>query len=160
MSWLGCLLTDLKLSILFVENSQILLKISVVPIVLTFIFMVALNLLVNKQTQLIIVTHNCHIDVPPVDCWKTPIGRSFCEAKVARGYQVKFKIETVWVLSGHLLKVWTFWEGHKIWKNLPLKIWCCSVASNSMWKVFSNCVPFSECPNFNNVVCAQPQEMR
>ena len=33
---------------LFAENSQIL-KISVIPIVLTFICLVALNLLVNKQ---------------------------------------------------------------------------------------------------------------
>ena len=47
-----------------------------------------------------------------------------------------------------MVKVWTFWEGHKIWKNLPLKIWCYSVASNL--KIFSNFVPFSECPNFEN----------
>ena len=42
-------------------------------------------------------------------------------------------------------KVWTFWEGHKIRKNLPL-----SVASNFKWKIFSNCVHFSEGPNCNN----------
>jgi hypothetical protein len=35
MSWIGCLLTDLELFILFAENSQILLKISVIPILLT-----------------------------------------------------------------------------------------------------------------------------
>jgi hypothetical protein len=34
-------------------------------------------------------------------------------------------------------KVQIFWEGNKIWKNLPLKIWCYSVASNFKWKVFS-----------------------
>ena len=28
------------------------------------------------------------------------------------------------------IKVSTFWEGHKIWKNLPLSIWRYSVASN------------------------------
>ena len=28
-------------------------------------------------------------------------------------------------------KVRIFWEGHKIWKNLPHKIWCYWVASNS-----------------------------
>ena len=39
-------------------------------------------------------------------------------------------------------------EESKIWKNLPLNIWRCSVASNSNWKIFSNFVPFSECPNF------------
>ena len=48
--------------ILFAENSQILLKISVIPILLTFIYLVALNLLNSKQsTQLIIAEHNCHI---------------------------------------------------------------------------------------------------
>ena len=46
------------------------------------------------------------------------------------------------------IKVWTFWEGHKNWKNLPLLIWRYSVASNFKWKIFSNFVPFSECPNF------------
>ena len=45
-------------------------------------------------------------------------------------------------------KVWIFWEGHKIRKNLPLKIWCYSVASNFKWKFFSNFVAFSEYPNF------------
>ena len=59
MSWLGCLLTDSELFILFAENSQILLKIFVIPILLTFMYLVALNLLVNNQlnsrgTQLII----------------------------------------------------------------------------------------------------------
>ena len=62
MSWVGCLLKDSELFILFAENSQILLKISVIPILLTFIYLVALNLLVNnyRPTQLIIVAHNCH----------------------------------------------------------------------------------------------------
>ena len=49
MSWVGCLLKDSELFILFAENSQILLKISVIPILLTFIYLVALNLLVNNQ---------------------------------------------------------------------------------------------------------------
>ena len=73
MSWVGCLLTDSELLILFAENSQILLKISVIPILLTFIYLVAHNLLVNKQlnsssnsthrpTQLIIAAYNCHTD--------------------------------------------------------------------------------------------------
>ena len=30
----------------------------------------------------------------------------------------------------HLVKVWMYWEGHKIRKNLPLSIWRYSVASN------------------------------
>ena len=49
MSWVGCLLKDSELFILFAENSQILLKISVIPILLTFIYLVVLNLLVNNQ---------------------------------------------------------------------------------------------------------------
>ena len=35
-----------------------------------------------------------------------------------------------------LLKVRTFWEGHKISKNLPLKIWRFWVTSNIRWKIF------------------------
>ena len=49
MSWVGCFLIDSALFILFAENSKILLKISVIPILLTFIYLVALNLLVNNQ---------------------------------------------------------------------------------------------------------------
>ena len=46
-------------------------------------------------------------------------------------------------------KVWTFWKEHKIWKNLPLKIWHHWVTSNFKWKIFSNFVSLSECLNFN-----------
>ena len=51
--------------VLFAENIQILLKISVIPILLTFMYLVALNLLVinnsaHRRTQLIIAAHNCH----------------------------------------------------------------------------------------------------
>ena len=49
MSWVGCLLTNSELFILCAENDQIILKISVIPILLTFIYMLALNLLVNNQ---------------------------------------------------------------------------------------------------------------
>jgi hypothetical protein len=49
MSSVGCLLTDSKLFIFFIENSQILLKIYVIPIPLTFMYLVALNLLANNQ---------------------------------------------------------------------------------------------------------------
>ena len=48
MSWVGCLLKDSELFILFAENSQILLKISVIPILLTFMYLVALSLLLNN----------------------------------------------------------------------------------------------------------------
>ena len=47
-----------------------------------------------------------------------------------------------------MFKVRIFWEGHKIWRNLPLKIWCYWVASNIRWKIFSNFVAFSEYSNF------------
>ena len=36
LSWVDCLLTDSEVFILFSENSQIRLKISVIPILLTF----------------------------------------------------------------------------------------------------------------------------
>ena len=49
MSWVDCLLKYSELFILFAEKIQILLKISVIPIHLTFIYLVALNLLVNNQ---------------------------------------------------------------------------------------------------------------
>ena len=42
MSWVGYLLTNSELFILFAENSQILLKISVIPILSTFIYLAAL----------------------------------------------------------------------------------------------------------------------
>ena len=47
----------------------------------------------------------------------------------------------------HVDKVRIFWEGHKIWKNLPLKIWPYSVTSNFKWKIFSNFVAISEYPD-------------
>ena len=53
------------------------------------------------------------------------------------------------IISISFFKVRIFWEGHKIWKDLPLKIWRYSVASNFKWKIFSNLVAFSEYPNFN-----------
>ena len=60
MSWVGCLLKDSELFILVAENSQILLKISVIPIILTFIYLVALILLVNNQlNSLSNSTHHC-----------------------------------------------------------------------------------------------------
>ena len=45
-------------------------------------------------------------------------------------------------------KVWTFWEGHKIWKNLPVKIWHYWVMSNFKWKIFSECSNFNESTNY------------
>ncbi len=48
MSWVGCLQKDSELFVLFAENGEILLKISVVPILLTFVVLVALNLLGNQ----------------------------------------------------------------------------------------------------------------
>ena len=52
MSWVGWLLKDSKLFILSAENSQILLKISAIPIPLTFIYLVALDLLLNNQLNI------------------------------------------------------------------------------------------------------------
>ena len=52
MSWVGCLVKDSEHFILFAENSQILLEISVIPIILTSIYRVALYLLENNQLNL------------------------------------------------------------------------------------------------------------
>ena len=49
IKWVGCLLPDSEIFILFAENSRILLKMLVIPIVLTFMYLVAPNLLVNNQ---------------------------------------------------------------------------------------------------------------
>ena len=49
MSWVGCLLKDSDHFYLIAEKSQILLKISDIPILLTFMYLVVLNLLVNNQ---------------------------------------------------------------------------------------------------------------
>ena len=49
------------------------------------------------------------------------------------------------------IKVRIFWKGHKVWKNLPLKIWRYSVTSNLKWKIFSNLLAFSEYPNFKKM---------
>ena len=54
-----------------------------------------------------------------------------------------------WTSDHKLFKVRIFWEGHKIWKNLPLKIWHYWVAFDFMWKIFSNFVAFSEYLKFN-----------
>ena len=42
MSWGGCLLNKSEIFILIAENSQILLKISAIPILLTFMYLIAL----------------------------------------------------------------------------------------------------------------------
>ena len=65
-------------------------------------------------------------------------------------YSMKWKHCMLLVHDSPLFKVRIFWEGHKIWKNLPLKIWCYWVASNFKWKVSSNFVAFSKYPNFTN----------
>ena len=50
---LSCLLKDSELFTLFAENSQIILKISVTPIFLTFMYLVALESVSKQPTQLI-----------------------------------------------------------------------------------------------------------
>ena len=49
LSWFMVVYQISELFILFAENRQIILKMSVIPIVLTFMYLVALNLLVNNQ---------------------------------------------------------------------------------------------------------------
>ena len=60
MNWIGYLQKDSELFILFAENSQILPKISVIPILLTLIYLVALNLFViNQLNSSSNSTHHC-----------------------------------------------------------------------------------------------------
>ena len=63
MSWVDCLLTDSELLILFAENSQIFLKISVIPI--NFIYLVVPNMLENNQlNSSSYSTHYCGTKLP------------------------------------------------------------------------------------------------
>ena len=64
MSWVGCLLKDSDIFILFAINSQIFLKISV--ILLTFMFQVALlvNNQLNSLLRQIIDSHQSPIQIP------------------------------------------------------------------------------------------------
>ena len=61
MSRVGYLLKDSELLILFAENNQILLKISVIPILINFHLSGSTLSVSNQPTQLIIAAHNCHI---------------------------------------------------------------------------------------------------
>ena len=71
---------------------------------------------------------------------------------VVLGFQTKYgllKLKTCSLYYKNLLlKFGRSEKGTKFEKNLPLSIWRYSVASNFKWKIFSNFVPFSECPNF------------
>ena len=58
------------------------------------------------------------------------------------------KVPQIYTL-GWKVKVRTFWEAHKIWKNLPHGLYTYLVNIQTMRKIFSNCVCFSESPNFN-----------
>ena len=46
-------------------------------------------------------------------------------------------------------KVWTFWEAHKNLRNLPHALYIYLVNVQTVRKIFSNFVCFSESPNFN-----------
>ena len=83
MSWVGCLLKDPELLILFAENSQVLLKISVIPIILTFMYLLALNLLVDNQLNSSfwqkLDTHilSCHLFLKSSNFFRFLISSSF-----------------------------------------------------------------------------------
>ena len=54
----------------------------------------------------------------------------FLDFKVSR-YIEGYSFWSIWYL-----KVRIFWEGHKIWKYLPLKTWCYSLMSNFLVEDF------------------------
>ena len=49
-----------------------------------------------------------------------------------------------------IIKVRTFWEAHKNLRNLPHALYIYLVNVQTMRKIFSNFVCFSESPNFND----------
>ena len=79
MSWVGWLITKNSESfVLFAENSQILVKFSVIPILLIFMYPVALNLLVNNQLNSSSnSTHHCGTCVIVTHKWKNPTTISY-----------------------------------------------------------------------------------
>ena len=66
----------------------------------------------------------------------------FCSILLSKNLTLLSWFSSFW--APFAFKVRIFWEGHKIWKNLPLTIWRYSVTSNFMWKIFSNFLTFSE----------------
>ena len=95
MCWVGYLLKDSELFILFAENSQILLKISVIPILVTFIYLVELNLLLNNQLN----SSLRHILVTLLSSWNSSQPCS------------------TWADNFHTLKYIDLW--YPIWKSNP-----------------------------------------
>ena len=76
---------------------------------------------------------------------------TYITKKVAKKICARFTIEwnDFWFLNfnfNHLSlnKVWTFWEAHKIWKNLPNGLEVYKVNIQSMRKIVRICVCFSE----------------
>ena len=91
---------------------------------------------------------------PLLICWTTHCASLSSKAYPRAILDSRISVGPTFIIFGFfsrsycLIKVWTLWEGHKIWKKIPLSIWRYSVASNFKWKIFSNCVTFSEGPNF------------
>ena len=94
MSWVGRLLKDSEIFILFADNNQILLKISVIPILLTFVYLVFSTWFVSKQpTQLIIAAHNCHINFH----LKRPLYRIIFQQKRGRLSKHGKRVQNVYI---------------------------------------------------------------
>ena len=58
MGWVGCLLTDSEIFILFAENSQMLLKIYVIPILWPFMYLFGSTESASKQPIQLIIEIN------------------------------------------------------------------------------------------------------
>ena len=70
---------------------------------------------------------------------------------------IRFHSNTILKISQELFfpfSVRTFWEAHKIWKNLPHGLDIYLVNVQTMRKIFSNFMCFSESPNFNCSICS------
>ena len=85
--------------------------------------------------------------VPKLSHWVVKWDWVWCSVHILRCPWLRLSWYQFMLVGDHF-KVRIFWEGHKIWKNLSLKICHYSVTSNFKWNNFSNFVTFSECPNF------------
>ena len=105
ISWVGCLLPDSELFILFAKNSQILLNFCYSQS-LNFHFSGSTTNSIHRPRQLIIAAHNCHKGLASID-WlensrkEAPLGHYFasrgriCACCCIRGWYFMFSQEQI-----------------------------------------------------------------
>ena len=111
MSWVGCLRKDSELFTLFTENSQIILRISDIPILLTFMYLIALESVgktnsTHRPTQLFIAAHNCHT------CLKSNTKETFIPKFSVVFHQQLTQVDIIWQM---------FWQDLFYWKAFTVE---------------------------------------